>query len=153
MWEIEKNRERHPAHIVKRVRPSASVRDNGMSISRYLTDGEWDGCFYLWQSQTHHSFSQVADKFINYLVQKNHVFQGLTEKGQPLKELHTTNADKIKFIKREPLYDDGRVDIIESGRHFIKITCPELLMETDTEFEQKVSEARDARPPKKKKRK
>jgi hypothetical protein len=113
-----------------------------MALSDYLTDAEWDACFYA--SMGHHAssnFGQSMRKTIDKLIHGGYCFDGLDGGGSKLKQIPSGNPSKMLIWFGNP---DGVdvLEILDNGRNFLKHNCPELVDETDDEWKSQMDAAR-----------
>jgi hypothetical protein len=105
-----------------------------MALSDYLTNKEWDACYYASLGQ-HRSenFGESMKKTIAKLIEKGYKFRGLTDDLKRIEQVPSNNANKILifFGKTEGI---DIHDILNNGRIFLKEHCPELVDESDEEW-------------------
>lgn len=115
-----------------------------MALSDYLTDDEWDACFYASHGINQaENFGASMHKTIDKLLEKGYVFRGLDAQGNKAQQIPSGNSVKVCIWLGNP-YNVNVLEVIKNGRKFIKEHCPELLSETDEDFEQQIKEAEDA---------
>lgn len=105
-----------------------------MALSDYLTSDEWDGCFYYYAGLGELDFGASIKELIPKLIAKGYRFTGFDKDGNKFAKIHNTgNAEKLVTA----MFDNGKADLrkaLISGREFIKKHAPELLTETDAEW-------------------
>jgi hypothetical protein len=107
-----------------------------MALSDYLSSDEWDACFYL--SVGKHmaaNFGESMEKTIKELISRGYIFAGLDEFGNKYRQIPSDNALKVLVLLGNPNNLDVN-EIINNGRHFVKIHLPDLINETDEEWEE-----------------
>jgi hypothetical protein len=114
-----------------------------MALSSYLTSDEWDACFYASMGKcAGDNFGDSMHKTIDALLKAGYTFSGLDSKGNrfsPVGDIENAPKMSIFFGKLE-------VDILAiyiNGRNFLKIHCPELVGETDNEFELTIKDIKE----------
>ena len=114
-----------------------------MALSDYLMGEEWDACFYTSMGQHHTgNFGESMEKTIKYLLEKGYRFPGLDEAGSKRVQVgNGVNAPKVCIFLGNP-YKCDVLGILDNGRNFLKQNAPELVDETDEEWEQQQQEAR-----------
>lgn len=108
-----------------------------MALSDYLTDDEWDACFYAHLNHEASNFGEVMHDTIDALLREGYTFQGLDEKGNKLRQIHSKNPSKILIFLGNPENYDV-LSVIKNGREFLKKHCNHLVAETDAEWEEKL---------------
>lgn len=107
-----------------------------MALSDYLTGDEWDACFYaMLKKSAAPDFGTSMHMTIDALLAKGYVFSGLDEKGHKKQQVcNGINASKIMIFFGDT---DGIdvVGILNNGRQFVQKNIPELLGETDDEWQ------------------
>ncbi|KKL13199.1 hypothetical protein LCGC14_2528160 [marine sediment metagenome] len=118
-----------------------------MALGDYLTDAEWDACFYHCASVG--NLGTAMHEVIEKALAAGYRFSGLDEHGAKLQQLTSGNPDKFCFVmglgeKRSKVEAMSRMmGIFENGRRWLKEHLPELVTETDDEWEaQKVESNR-----------
>lgn len=117
-----------------------------MGFGDYLTDEEWDGCFYAQNlaSCAGPSFGDVMHNFMDKLMAKGYRPVGLGPGGEKIEQQPSGNAQKFVNMAFGRLTKTDVLELIESGRAFIKKNIPELLEEpghSDAEFASQIGEA------------
>jgi hypothetical protein len=107
-----------------------------MALSDYLTSKEWDACFYLsFGKHSAPNFGASMHLTVDYFLSKGYRFEGLDEKGERVQQVENgVNAPKVLIFMGNP-YNLDVEKVVRSGREFVKERFPELLQETDEEFE------------------
>lgn len=121
------------------------AQGDDVALSNYLTDDEWDACFYASMGRSHApDFGQSVHLTIESLLAVGYRFQGLDEKGQKKDQVPNNNGRKLLIWLGNP----DKVDVVEiytNGRNFLKKHCPDMVDETDEEFEKAMRKAREQR--------
>lgn len=116
-----------------------------MALSDYLTDSEWDACYYAFAGQHRApNLGESMRKTIDLLVSKGYQFSGLDSSGNKHVQVPSNNAEKFCVaigLKKELATAEFIMSIFESGRTFLKQHAPELVDETDDEWEQQKVDA------------
>ncbi len=118
-------------------------------LSNYLTDDEWDALLYLVYGplgEEHEgNLGQTMDAGIQEMLELGYVFEHLDEAGEP--DIEKGESDSINWMKVQIFTGNPHhLDPLEhaaGGRAFIKQNTPELLHDTDDEFEEGIATARD----------
>lgn len=105
-----------------------------MPLSLYLTDAEWDACFYAYFGQ-HRApdFASSMHMTIRYLIRVGYRFQGLDEDGSPAEQVPSRNDAKLCLLLGAPT-NLSVPDLLDSGRTFLKRHAPSLVDESDEEW-------------------
>lgn len=113
-----------------------------MALGDYLTGNEWDACFYAsFGKSAAGNFGDSMHKTIDKLLESGYRFSGLDENGNKLTQVENgINAPKIMLFMGMPEGIDV-LGIIKNGRDFLKEHCPDLVAETDEEFEIAIADA------------
>lgn len=118
-----------------------------MAISDYLTNDEWDGCYYVFMSQNQLNFSEVIRSVVPALYEKGYQVQGLGRDCSRIQYGWGGNAKKLVAAMCGTGDADLRACVI-NGRNFIKQHLPELLRETDEQWEAWLKETEPEELPK-----
>jgi hypothetical protein len=112
-----------------------------MALSDYLTGDEWDACFYAFLGQHQTSdFGASMRLTIDALLANGYRFSGLDEYGNKVAQVaRMTNSRKIKVFFGN-LSSDKVIKILDNGRSFLKTHLPNLVDETDEEWEEQKQE-------------
>lgn len=114
-----------------------------MALSDYLTGDEWDACFYA--SLGPHSganFGESMHKTIDALLAVGHDFPGLDDEGKKFQQVDGgVNAPKVCMFIGNPHGCDP-LGILDNGRRFLKEKLPDLVTETDAEWDEQMKVAR-----------
>lgn len=106
-----------------------------MALSDYLTDDEWDACFYyfMYPTKGFTDLGQAMRQVIENLLTEGYQFEGLDETGNKKRQLPSGNPSKIMmfFDGAKP---DQIIKLMSNGREFLKKNAPKLLLETDEEW-------------------
>ena len=121
-----------------------------MALSDYLTSDEWDACYYVHYGRMGEGVVSLADsmhKTIDKLLEKGYKFSGLDEKGQKLQQVENgINAEKLVGAMMGTMQLSEAIEIFGKGRAFLKEHCPEMVDETDEEWEAQKKEALEEHP-------
>jgi hypothetical protein len=118
-----------------------------MAISDYLTEAEWDGCYYVFLGQHTGSLVDIIKQIVPALYDKGYTVEGLLPDCTLVKTMSGNNAIKLKaamgtetktYLKSVP----------NNGRNFIKQHLPELIKETDEQWEAWLKETEPEEQPK-----
>ena len=113
-----------------------------MAISDYLTDEEWDACFYRMAGGAGEGNLGAAIRdTIDKLLTVGYEFTGLDESGNKAQQISSGNPSKVCMFIGNPHGVDP-VALLESGRNFLKRVSPELVEETDEEWDKQMADAR-----------
>lgn len=114
-----------------------------MALSDYLTDDEWDACFYasMGGKAVSNDFGAAMHKTIRALLEIGYEFQGLDGDGNKKQQLPSGNASKILIWLGNPHHVDI-LAILENGRNFLKKHRPDWVDETDEEWAKQMEDAR-----------
>lgn len=107
-----------------------------MALSDYLSGDEWDACFYAFFGKSQaDNLGDSMRKTIEVLLASGYRFEGLDDRGYKSLQIEGTNNSQ-KFMQAFFGEDNGIIlsDVIKNGRSFMKNNCPELISETDEEF-------------------
>ena len=115
-----------------------------MALSDYLTDSEWDACFYASMGQHISSnFGDSMHKTIDALLKSGYVFSGLDDSGNKKQQIRGTgNPFKVCIFLGNP-HNVDVLEILDSGRRFLKEYLPSLVDETDENWVQQMKEGRE----------
>jgi hypothetical protein len=116
-----------------------------MAISDYLTEAEWDGCYYVFSHQSRGSFNDVIHQVVPALYEKGYQVQGLTADCTKIQTVTGNNTLKLKAA----MGNETKVylePVIINGRNFIKQHLPELIKETDEQWEAWIKETESNKP-------
>ena len=112
-----------------------------MALSDYLTSNEWDGCFYLLHG-AHRAPDLGASmrKTIDVLLEKGYEFSGLDKEGNKVQQVDEgVNAPKLLIF-----LGDADAELLKSclvnGRKFVQDHLPDLISETDEEWNEILSQ-------------
>lgn len=104
-----------------------------MPLSNYLTDAEWDACFYAFFGQHHaDNFGASMLRTLDYLRSRGYRFAGLDGPEGP-EFVESRNMEKVVAIMGGPAALDIPA-VLDSGRSFLKQHAPDLVDETDEEW-------------------
>ena len=104
-----------------------------MAKSDYLTDVEWDACFYVYLKGGR-DFGAAIDFTVDYLLKQGYKFAGLDEYGNKAHQIHSSNSSKVLIWLGNP-HNCDVLEIIDNGRTFLKKYAPDLVDETDEDWE------------------
>ncbi len=114
-----------------------------MALSDYLTDAEWDACYYAFAGQhAAPNFGESMHRTIESLLQSGYRFTGLDEFGNKRQQLPSNNPRKLCmmwFGDPKPTKADI-MRIFDSGRAFLKQHLPALVDETDEDWAKQMEE-------------
>jgi len=115
-----------------------------MALSDYLTEDEWDACFYrMCGGAGNGNLGDAMHDTINILLEKGHNFPGLDDSGSKLKQiLGTSNPYKVCIFLGNP-HDVDVLEVLDNGRRWLKENYPDLVEETDDEWEREMKEVRE----------
>lgn len=115
-----------------------------MALSDYLTSDEWDACFYTSIGQHNlNDFGELMHKTIDKLIETGYKFEGLDEKGDRKIQIpNTKNGEKLCMFLGNP-YNIDPLKVADNGRNFLKTHCPELVNESDEEWEKIINEIKE----------
>lgn len=112
-----------------------------MALSDYLSGGEWDACFYAsFGKSSAENFGDSMHKTINALLAFGYKFEGLDEFGH--KKQQITGSGNPQKLVRTFFGEENGISIcgiIENGRSFLKTHCPDLISETDEQFNEAIA--------------
>ena len=117
-------------------------------MSDYLTGSEWDACYYASLGQhACGNFGESMHKTIDALLESGYVFTGLDDTGNKRVQVcNGVNAPKLMtlFFGKQDGVDI--LDVLDSGRRFLKQYLPALVDETDDEWSEQLQKARAREP-------
>lgn len=117
-----------------------------MALSDYLNDDEWDACFYA--SMGLHradNFGASMHKTIDHLLANGYEFSGLDLGGNKREQVPSSNAFKVCMWFGNP-HNVDVLAILENGRKFLKVHSPDLVDETDEEWAEQITAAKEDQP-------
>lgn len=117
-------------------------KEKEVALSDYLTDGEWDACFYA--SMGKHAdvnFGASMHRSIDVLLKNGYKFEGLDENGSKKQQLPSGNPQKVCIWLGNP-YKVDILEVLDNGRKFWKDHFPSLVDESDEEWAKQMEEAR-----------
>lgn len=120
-----------------------------MALSDYLSDDEWDACYYASFGQHASSnFWESMYKTIEALSAAGYEFDGLYADGTRKTQVSSRNPSKLLIFLGNPNGVDI-LGILDSGRAFLKKHLPSLVDETDEEWAEQLASAATqlTRPP------
>ena len=115
-----------------------------MALSDYLTSDEWDACFYANIHGGTSNFGESMRNTIAKLLKTRYKFPGLNEDGSKKVQVENgVNAPKVCIWLGNP-YNCDVLEILQNGRNFLKQHCPELIGETDEEWDEILKDLKES---------
>lgn len=113
-------------------KPPKETRRCTVALSDYLTNEEWDACYYVAMiGHKGENFGDSMQQTIEALLANNYSFRGLDEHGMKLQQVGDgVNAPKVLIFLGNPNKIDT-LPILENGRSFLKQFAPALVVESD----------------------
>lgn len=113
-----------------------------MALSDYLTNSEWDACFYASIGQHYEgNLGKSIHRIIDALLTAGHQFPGLNGDGSKKVQVENgVNAPKLCIFFGNP-HEVDILGILDNGRNFLKERLPELVDETDEEWTAQIENA------------
>lgn len=105
-----------------------------MALSDYLTSDEWDACLYMMQRGEDANFGDAMHRTIQSLLSAGYQFAGLYADGNKKQQIPGTNNGKKLCIFLGNPHNCDVAAILDNGRNFIKKHLPDLVGETDEEW-------------------
>lgn len=117
---------------------------NGV-FSAYLTDAEWDACFYARYTALGEDkdFGAVMHALVEKLLAKGYVFGGLDPQGVGVTEIPSTNMGKLTRLLTGEITNSEVMEILGRGRVFLKEHFAELLLapgHTDADWDAQLAD-------------
>lgn len=119
-----------------------------MAISDYLTSDEWDGCYYVFAGHDKLNFMEVIRMVVPALYDKGYTMQGLDRECNRVQTVWSSNAHKLVAVMAGTQQHIDLRGALINGRNFIKQHLPELLKETDEQWEALLKETEPKEQPK-----
>lgn len=117
-------------------------KEKEVAMSDYLTDGEWDACFYA--SMGKHAdvnFGASMHRSIDVLIKNGYKFEGLDERGSKKQQVPSGNPHKVCIWLGNP-YKVDLLEVLDNGRNFWKSHFSSIVDETDEEWAEQMAKAR-----------
>ena len=116
-----------------------------MALSDYLTDDEWDACFYANvgpgpDGRTFANFGDCMHAVIDAALATGYRYPGLTDSGEKRSQLASANPLKICIWLGNP-HDVYILGVLKSGREWMKTHLPAWVTETDEEWAEQIARA------------
>ena len=116
-----------------------------MALSDYLTNEEWDACFYAFvgpgpKGQSWTDLGQCMHAVIDAAIAGGYSYDGLTSTGEKKHQIPSDNPSKILIWLGNP-HGVDILGVLRSGRTWIKAHLPDWLTETDEEWAEQCANA------------